>query len=63
LDLVPRLCHHVVVMAGGRVLTQGSMQEIKQNPAVREAYLGSIALADALSSSQTSTVSPEGSPP
>ncbi len=63
LDLVTRLCDHVVVMAGGRVLTQGSMQEIKQNPAVREAYLGSIALADALSSSQTSTVSPEGSPP
>ncbi|MFS8859064.1 ABC transporter ATP-binding protein [Synechococcus sp. B60.1] len=63
LDLVTRLCHHVVVMAGGRVLTQGSMQEIKQNPAVREAYLGSIALADALSSGPASTVSPEGSPP
>lgn len=63
LDLVTRLCQHVVVMAGGRVLTQGSMQEIKQNPAVREAYLGSIALADALSSEPASTLSPEGSPP
>jgi branched-chain amino acid transport system ATP-binding protein len=63
LDLVTRLCHHVVVMAGGRVLTQGPMQEIRQNPAVREAYLGSIALADALSSEPASTLSPEGSPP
>jgi len=61
LDLVTRLCDHVVVMAAGRVLTQGSMEEIKQNPAVREAYLGSVALSDSLSPSKPSSLPSEGS--
>ncbi len=64
LDLVTRLCDHVVVMAAGQVLTQGSMQEIKQNPEVREAYLGSMTVAERPNPLQpsTSAVSPEGSP-
>jgi len=61
LDLVTRLCDHVVVMAAGKVLTQGSMEEIKQNPAVREAYLGSVALADSLNPPQPSPLPSEGS--
>ena len=40
MDLIARLCSPVIVMAEGRVLTQGSMQEIRQNAEVIEAYLG-----------------------
>lgn len=42
LDLITTLCDHVVFMAQGKVLTQGSMDQIKQNPMVREAYLGKV---------------------
>jgi branched-chain amino acid transport system ATP-binding protein len=40
MDLIARLCHPVVVMAEGRVLTRGSMAEIRANEEVIEAYLG-----------------------
>ncbi len=40
MDLIARLCQPVIVMAEGRVLTQGSMAEIRRNEAVIEAYLG-----------------------
>lgn len=40
LDLIAELCHPVVVMAQGSVLAQGSMEEIKANAQVQEAYLG-----------------------
>jgi branched-chain amino acid transport system ATP-binding protein len=40
MDLITRLCDPVVVMAEGRVLTRGSMAEIRANDAVIEAYLG-----------------------
>jgi branched-chain amino acid transport system ATP-binding protein len=40
MDLVARLCDPIVVMAQGRVLAEGSMDEIRRNPMVREAYLG-----------------------
>lgn len=40
MDLIARLCSPVIVMAEGRVLMQGSMQEIRQNAQVIEAYLG-----------------------
>nr|WP_298684038.1 ABC transporter ATP-binding protein [uncultured Dongia sp.] len=40
MDLIARLCSPVIVMAEGRVLMQGSMQEIRQNAEVIEAYLG-----------------------
>jgi len=40
MDLIAELCHPVVVMADGKVLGQGSMDEIRANEAVREAYLG-----------------------
>jgi len=48
LDLISRLCDHVVVMAQGTVLTQGTMAQVKQDPTVREAYLGAMDLQDAL---------------
>ncbi len=40
MDLIASLCHPVVVMAEGRVLTQGSMDEIRRHEQVIEAYLG-----------------------
>jgi branched-chain amino acid transport system ATP-binding protein len=40
MDLIARLCSPVIVMAEGRVLMQGSMEEIRRNAAVIEAYLG-----------------------
>ena len=40
MDLIAELCNPVVVMAQGRVLTQGTMEEVRSNDAVLEAYLG-----------------------
>lgn len=40
MDLIARLCDPVIVMAEGRVLTQGTMEQVRRNEAVREAYLG-----------------------
>ncbi len=40
MDLIAELCHPIIVLANGRVLAQGTMDEIRRNPAVREAYLG-----------------------
>jgi branched-chain amino acid transport system ATP-binding protein len=43
MELVARLCGRVVVMAGGRYLTEGAPAEIARNPAVVDAYLGGVA--------------------
>lgn len=40
MDLIARLCDPVIVMAEGTVLTQGTMDDIRRNDAVIEAYLG-----------------------
>ncbi|MDX1592877.1 MAG: ABC transporter ATP-binding protein [Gammaproteobacteria bacterium] len=40
MDVIARLCDPIVVMAQGSVLTQGSMDEIRTNPEVLDAYLG-----------------------
>lgn len=40
MDLIARLCDPVIVMAEGRVLTKGSMDEIRRDATVIEAYLG-----------------------
>ncbi|MCF8105177.1 MAG: ABC transporter ATP-binding protein [Desulfohalobiaceae bacterium] len=40
MDLIMELCHPVVVMAQGRVLAQGAMEDLKGNKEVQEAYLG-----------------------
>ncbi len=40
MDLIAKLCDPVIVMAGGEILARGSMEEIRANEAVREAYLG-----------------------
>jgi branched-chain amino acid transport system ATP-binding protein len=40
MDLIGKLCDPVVVMAEGAVLTIGTMEEIRKNTEVIEAYLG-----------------------
>jgi branched-chain amino acid transport system ATP-binding protein len=40
MDLVARLCRHVFVMAGGRVLAEGPPSAVVRDPRVVEAYLG-----------------------
>jgi branched-chain amino acid transport system ATP-binding protein len=40
MDFIGRLCDPVIVMAEGRVLAEGSAQQIMQNEQVIEAYLG-----------------------
>jgi len=45
MDMIAALCDPVYVMAEGRVLTVGTMAEVRANPAVREAYLGTGASA------------------
>ncbi|WP_366556326.1 ABC transporter ATP-binding protein [Aquibaculum sediminis] len=40
MDLIAELCHPVIVLAEGRVLTQGSMDSIRRDERVLEAYLG-----------------------
>jgi len=40
MDFIGRLCDPVIVMAEGKVLTQGTVDEVKNNEEVIEAYLG-----------------------
>ena len=39
MDFITRLCNPVIVMAEGKLLTQGTAQEVKSNEEVIEAYL------------------------
>ena len=43
MDMVARLCGRVMVMAAGRILTEGTPEEISRDPRVVEAYLGGVA--------------------
>jgi branched-chain amino acid transport system ATP-binding protein/neutral amino acid transport system ATP-binding protein len=40
MDMVARLCDHVIVLAEGRRLAEGTFEEVAGNPAVQEAYMG-----------------------
>jgi len=40
MDLIARLCDPVIVMAAGKVMVQGPMAAIRNNPEVVEAYFG-----------------------
>ena len=41
MDMIAKLCDPVIVMAAGSVLTSGKMEDIRKDPRVLEAYLGS----------------------
>ena len=41
MEFISKLCDPVIVMAEGRVLTQGSADDVKSDDRVIEAYLGS----------------------
>jgi len=43
MQLVARLCRHVFVMAGGRLLTEGTPAAVVADPRVIDAYLGGVA--------------------
>jgi branched-chain amino acid transport system ATP-binding protein len=47
MDLIARLCDPVIVMAAGKVMVQGPMAEIRNNPEVVEAYFGGGVPAEA----------------
>ena len=40
MDFISKLCNLVIVMADGKMLARGPVEEIKSNPQVIEAYLG-----------------------
>ena len=40
MEFVSRIAHRVTVLHLGRILTEGSMEEIHRNPKVQEVYLG-----------------------
>jgi branched-chain amino acid transport system ATP-binding protein len=42
IELIMELCDQVVVLDNGQVLTSGLPQEVRANPAVASAYLGSV---------------------
>jgi branched-chain amino acid transport system ATP-binding protein len=43
MGLIMRLCHRLHVLASGRTIAAGTADEVRRNPAVIEAYLGSEA--------------------
>jgi branched-chain amino acid transport system ATP-binding protein len=43
MSLIMRLCHRLHVLASGRTIVAGKADEVRQNPAVIEAYLGAKA--------------------
>ncbi len=40
MDMIARLCDPVIVLAQGEVMTQGTIEEVQNNPRVIEAYFG-----------------------
>jgi len=43
MDLIAKLCDPVIVLVEGKVLTQGTMDEIREDPRVIDAYFGAAA--------------------
>jgi branched-chain amino acid transport system ATP-binding protein len=40
MEIVERLCDHVIVLVRGRVLKEGSIEEVRSDAGVQESYLG-----------------------
>ena len=47
MEMIAKLCHPVVCMAEGKVLTQGEFLDVRNDPRVLEAYLGETVTEDA----------------
>jgi len=43
MNVVMKLCQHIVVLHHGRVLRQGAPSDIQRDPVVQDAYLGAVA--------------------
>jgi branched-chain amino acid transport system ATP-binding protein len=56
MHFVRRLCDHVVVLNFGRLIFEGTPEEVHRDPAVLEAYLGTEAQAGAAQSTNTAQV-------
>jgi branched-chain amino acid transport system ATP-binding protein len=41
MPLIMRLCNRLHVLASGRTIAEGDAEDVRKNPAVIEAYLGS----------------------
>jgi branched-chain amino acid transport system permease protein len=48
MEVISGLCDIVTVLDGGRVIAEGTVEEVRRNPRVIEAYLGSSHTGDAL---------------
>ncbi len=57
MDFLMRQCHHVVVLDLGQVLTQGTPDDVRSDPKVRAAYLGTDGKGPIRSGVQTKEVS------
>ncbi|SFC15430.1 amino acid/amide ABC transporter ATP-binding protein 1, HAAT family (TC 3.A.1.4.-) [Marinospirillum celere] len=42
MDMIARLCDPVIVLAQGEVMMEGSIEEVRNNPEVVEAYFGKV---------------------
>ena len=42
MELVARLCDHVIVMANGSVIAEGTPREVQSDPQVLDVYLGGV---------------------
>jgi branched-chain amino acid transport system ATP-binding protein len=62
MDFVAALCDPVIVMAEGRVLMQGTMDEVRHNEAVLEAYLGGGGGHNISADQPTEGTQPDGAP-
>ena len=61
MDFIELLCDPVIVMAEGKLLTQGSVTEVKNNEEVIEAYLGTGRKHERVNPASASAQSPGGS--